>query len=212
MKTNDIDSWFKSTVESNQDFYNEQADNAKLLIWQTVQKGVNKNSSRYLIISLSAACVCLIALSSILWLKLQSATNIYQPVATSSLKFSHKQNIESSSTKAITQNKSDKKQDTVYIYKQQIFYQPIETTLYKTDTVFITEYIETSIDHSTSNTNIVEIEPENETSTFLPNNKNIIFSSVASQQKSKTKRFKFGFGSGSTADVNSGTLAITTKL
>lgn len=211
MKTNNIDSQFKSEVERNQDFYNEQAENSKLLIWQSVQKGVNKNSSRYIIFSLSAACVCLIALSSILWLKLQSSTNIYQTEATSTLRFSHKQIIESTSTEALTQIKSNKKQDTIYIYKQQIFYQPIENTLYKTDTVFITEYIYTAIDHSTSNTNIVEIEPENETSTFSPNNKNIIFSSEASQQKTKTKRFKFGFGSSNT-DVNSGTLAITTKL
>ena len=136
-----FDKEIKRKLEESKDFYNPQALNAKEKIWSEVQKGKSNNRQKMLIRILSAACILLLLISSILSISLHRTNNLKTEIAeqnrVSQLKYNQISLQLNNKNSSISQNKID----TVFIKKTKIVQQPVIITKTLTDTVYLREVV-----------------------------------------------------------------------
>lgn len=210
METNNIDSKFKNIISENQDFYNSQADAAKNNIWAGISTKKKKKTSTFLIYSLSAACIALLLLSTVLGISLLNYKNYTQqtPLNLETAKnhseyFLRKRPIYKTNTEITT--------DTVFLTRTEIINQPVEITNTIIDTVFINqiEYIEisTQIDNYVIEENLQL--PNNQYDNY--NSTEVLINNSEAKEDNEKPKLRFRFGRNNNQSGNS-SLALTTNL
>ena len=217
MKTHDIDSIFKKTVDESANFYDIEANQAKGRIWKHVQTQKENRPSLVLIRLLAAACILLLISTSVATLSfikakrsmrtLVEANNTLMKNATASPpnSFAVKEPMTAARSNST---------DTIYIEKKVVVSKPVLKTIQVVDTVYVKqiEYVEKEHSPELLTANEHSLVPDSqgqkkeklyETEILIRNNESI------KPKKRKKLQLKFG---GNNNPTNNGTLAFTTKL
>jgi hypothetical protein len=213
MKTSNIDSIFKKTVNDSVNYYDTEANKAKESIWQQV-KTKKKNPIRPLLLrTLAAACFLLIICTTILSISyFQTKNSIQTLIETNNTLKQNFNNTLASNTPVQTNIHLT---DTIYKVKKVIVTKPIITKVNIIDTVFVKQIVYVEKEQvpeliTVNKSNIVadssfqKSENNYKKEIFISNNKLI--------KKEKRKKLQLRFGGGKKNQEPSETMIFTAKL
>ena len=194
-----IDSIVRKVIEESKDYYNDEAAKVKGKIWEHIQSKKQDRPNRVLVHSLLAACIVLLLTTVFLSFTLVRSKNSEKILIALNNNLSDKLAVNNK----ITINKRNKSNpikenpnDTVYLVKKEIIYQPVERISRITDTVYVqkkTDSIKVASKELliAENHKISKSTVDNEPHFY--NTEVVIRKNVSGQEKKKKKiRFRFG--------------------
>ncbi|NJO70457.1 MAG: sigma-70 family RNA polymerase sigma factor [Bacteroidetes bacterium] len=138
MDTQNIDAIVKNAMEASESYYDSQALEAQERIWNQVQQS-RRRKIPVLFLSLAAACVLLLFVSSFLWFSLVRTKQSVTTQAALISQFNRKSILTEDSVRVTgtAQGEVMPKKDTVIVVKKVFVNQPVVSTITRTDTVYI---------------------------------------------------------------------------
>jgi hypothetical protein len=216
METHKIDSVIKKAINESENYYDSEANIAKERIWNHIQFQKQNQSKPILLRLLVAASILLFISISIIAISNIRNRNTINTLVELNRKLKNEAaiNVKNTLKKESIVATNVSKHDTVIIEKKVIEYKPLVTTKQITDTVYIQQIVYVEKEQKPA----LLIKNENNYSTdsiiqTIGNNykSEILISNNESLKREKGKKFQIIFG-GNKDQINSGTLAFTTKL
>jgi hypothetical protein len=216
METHKIDSIIQKALNETENHYDSEANSAKERIWSHIQLQKQNQSIPPLLRLLVAASILLFISLSIVSISNMRNRSTINTLVELNRKLKNETTIRN---KSILNNESitahnESIHDTIIIEKKVIEYKPLVTTKQITDTVYIQQIVYVEKEQKPA----IEITNENNSSAdsifrTIGNNykSEILISNNESLKSEKGKKIQIKFG-GNKDQVNTGTLAFTTKL
>lgn len=217
MENHNIDSIFKKAINESEDYYDQEAANAKERIWNQIQPHKKTHIKPLLFRLLAAACILLFISTSVIFIwnyNTQNRINRLVELNNKLEKQAARNNITTIINNEPIISETIISSDTVYLEKKVIVTKPIIRTQRITDTVYIQQIVyvekEQAPQRIATFENEVPLDSVQQQSTTNYGTEIIISNNDPVKSKKRNKmRFKFG---GNKDHSSKGTLALTSKL
>lgn len=212
MEENKIDSIIKDIVDKSSDFYDKEADKAKLLVWEQIQHKQRKHNRPFLLRILAAACVFLLLCTTTVTISMFNTRRTMQEITMENSNLKRDILITKSSSPSIVYLI-----DTIYKEKK-VF---VQQTIAHQEIIVDTVYLQQNVYIEKEPVKIFAAENNHQDAKVLNTNipiyeKEILITNNEPEKQEKTTRIKFKFGRSRNENLpeenDKKSLALTTQL